>query len=89
MKNLWTSVASALLALALLWPAGCKSGGHATDGAPTAACPVCAHEGDLACVCVDVGPDTPSCRCGGQVYYFCSTECRADFEAHPERYLPR
>lgn len=53
---------------------------------PTAECPVCAHEGDLACVCVHVEPDTPSCECDGKTYWFCSEECRADFRAHPERY---
>lgn len=55
------------------------------DG-PTAECPVCKHEGDLACLCVHVEPDTPNCECNGQKYYFCSDQCRADFLAHPERY---
>lgn len=88
MKPASTNLASALLFVALLLPAGCKSGGQAPDG-PTAECPVCAHEGDLACVCVHVEPDTPRCECGDEVYYFCSTQCRDDFEAHPERYRKR
>jgi len=76
---------AALAALLLL--AGCSSTPAA--GGPTAECPVCKHEGDLACVCVHVGADTPHCECAGQTYYFCSDECRKDFEAHPERYLSR
>lgn len=56
---------------------------------PTAECPVCKHEGDLACLCVHVEADTPRCACNGETYYFCSDECRADFEADPERYLPQ
>jgi YHS domain-containing protein len=38
---------------------------------------------------VPVEADTPRCECDGQIYYFCSEECRADFQAHPERYLQR
>ena len=72
-------------AAALLVLAACVTSPPVTDG-PTAECPVCRHEGDLACVCVHIQSDTPSCACAGRVYYFCSEECRADFLAHPERY---
>jgi hypothetical protein len=80
-----------LLLLALASPAACRSGGGgpAAEGELLAECPVCKHEGDLACVCVRVTPDTPSCRCDQRTYYFCSEECRASFEQHPERYAPR
>jgi YHS domain-containing protein len=80
-----------LLAFALLLvPASCRSAARgASATGPTAECPVCKHEGDLACVCVHVEPDTPRCECAGEVYYFCSDECRADFQRHPERYAPR
>jgi hypothetical protein len=77
---------AALAALLLL--SGCSSNPPAADGR-TAECPVCRHEGDLACLCVYVEADTPHCECAGATYYFCSEECRADFEAAPERYLPR
>jgi YHS domain-containing protein len=53
---------------------------------PTAECPVCKHDGDLACLCVHVEADTPSCECDGKTFYFCSEQCRADFQADPERY---
>ena len=74
--------ASALLALAACTSTEVASG-------PTAECPVCKHEGDLACLCVHIGPDTPSCTCDGTTYWFCSEECRSDFQAHPERYVVR
>jgi hypothetical protein len=79
---------SAALAALLPFCSACSST-PADTGGPTAECPVCKHAGDLACVCVEVRPDTPRCTCKGETYYFCSDECRADFEAHPERYLPR
>jgi YHS domain-containing protein len=82
--------ASARLALAVLaFTFACRSPASAPDQGPTAECPVCRHEGDLACLCVPVEADTPRCECDGQIYYFCSEECRADFQAHPERYLQR
>jgi hypothetical protein len=80
-----SNLESAALA-AFLFLTGCSSTPAAAG--LTAECPVCRHEGDLACVCVRVEPDTPRCECAGKTYYFCSDECRADFEAHPERYLP-
>ena len=77
---------SAALA-ALLVLTGCRTS-PPYDG-PTAECPVCKHEGDLACLCVHIGPDTPSCTCDGATYWFCSQECRRDFLEHPERYVER
>jgi len=84
--RLRATFASAVLA-ALVFLSGCTSAPPAAG--PTAECPVCKHEGDLACVCVHVEPDTPRCECAGETFYFCSEECRADFTAHPERYLER
>lgn len=52
-----------------------------------AECLVCKSEGDLACVDVAVLPDTPSTQYRGTTYYFCSEQCRRDFETHPEKYL--
>ena len=71
---------------ALLSLTGCATERAQPDGT-TAECPVCKHEGDLACLCVHVEPDAPSCTCAGKTYYFCSDECRADFLKKPERYL--
>jgi hypothetical protein len=54
-----------------------------------AECPVCKTEGDLACVCVRVRGDTPSSSYCGCRYYFCSEECKKNFERTPGKYLKR
>jgi len=54
-----------------------------------ARCPVCDYEGDLACIDVKVGPQTPSAEWNGKTYYFCSWRCRRDFERTPEQYIRR
>ena len=82
-----TPFASATLA-ALLALSACVSSARPEDG-PTEECPVCRFEGDLACVCVHVEADTPSCECAGETLYFCSEECRAAFLERPERYRRR
>ena len=64
--------------------AACRSA--APHDGPSAECPVCKHEGDLACLCVHVEADTPRCECDGETYYFCSEQCREDFLADPARY---
>lgn len=56
---------------------------------PTAECPVCRENGDLACLRVTVREATPRTEHGGRVYYFCSEECRAEFERHPEKYASK
>jgi hypothetical protein len=78
------AVAAALLAFA-----GACGSPQVKSNVATAECPVCKHEGDLACLCVAIEADTPHCQCGDTTYYFCSDECRAHFEAHPDRYLPK
>jgi len=82
MSPLRRVLGSAVLAALLL--AACRT--PTVDGIHTAECPVCKHEGDLACLCVHIESDTPSCECAGKTFYFCSEECRADFVEHPERY---
>jgi hypothetical protein len=54
-----------------------------------AQCLVCKSEGDLACVDVTVRADTPRTVFHGTTYYFCSEQCRTDFEKDPQKYLPR
>jgi Cu+-exporting ATPase len=76
--------------LAVLLALGSACGSPQTAASIDAAeCPVCKHEGDLACVNVQIEPGTPRCECAGKIYYFCSDECRTHFQADPERYLPR
>jgi len=52
-----------------------------------AECLVCKSEGDLACVGVKVHSDTPRTEYMGRTYYFCSEQCRKQFEKDPHRYL--
>jgi YHS domain-containing protein len=78
---------AAVLLLSALAPVGACRTAPPPEG-PTAECLVCKHEGDLACVRVRVEADTPRCECGGETYYFCTEESRADFRERPERYRP-
>jgi YHS domain-containing protein len=79
-----------LLLVAALALSACRSTPMDASGGETLAeCSVCRQEGDLACVRVHVDETTPRCECDGQIYYFCSDECRGDFQLHPERYTFR
>lgn len=81
---------SALLAGLPCILAGCTAAGPCVDdGVPRAQCLVCRKNGDLACVCVKVLPDTPRTEYRGGTFYFCSEDCRRDFERDPQRYLPK
>jgi YHS domain-containing protein len=76
-----------LLGLALLFALGCTSTRAPDPNAVHAQCPVCKHEGDLACVDVVVDPQTPHATFGGRTYYFCSDDCRTRFERRPSDYV--
>jgi hypothetical protein len=83
-----------LLVASLAAPAltGCRASASVAievDDPTRAHCPVCEAEGDLACLCVRVGPDTPSSTYLGRTYYFCSTQCKQDFDRKPAKYVPR
>jgi len=54
-----------------------------------AVCTVCQCTGDLGCMDVEIGPNTPHAEFGGRTYYFCSEACRADFEREPSTYVER
>jgi hypothetical protein len=56
-----------------------QSGKHAE-------CLVCKENADLACVDLTVDRDTPHADYNGKTYYFCSDECKRDFQKHPEKY---
>jgi hypothetical protein len=79
---------SALIGLCLA-AASCAGPARSALSEPRAGhaeCPVCRCEGDLACVDVVIGGDTPSAVVGGTTYYFCSESCRDDFLSRPERF---
>jgi YHS domain-containing protein len=85
--TLLAAAAAALMALAI---GGCAaSPASREDGRPTAECPVCRENADLACLSVKIADDTPRTEYRGKMYYFCSTECKAEFEKHPEKYAGR
>ena len=75
-------------ALAALLVAGCASVPDRDPASGCANCPVCLHQADLACVCVKVGPNTPSCEWNGRTWYFCSEECRKAFLSDPRHFTP-
>ena len=51
-----------------------------------AECLVCKKNADLACVDVDVTGKTPFADYGGKRYYFCSDDCKAEFQKNPEKF---
>jgi YHS domain-containing protein len=50
-------------------------------------CLVCKKNADLACVDVDVDSKTPFLDFSGKRYYFCSDECRLEFQKNPAKYV--
>jgi len=86
-----TAAIAALVLGAFLAPVACvgPSTNEIADASQHAQCLVCKSEGDLACVDVRVKSDTPRTTYKGATYYFCSDQCRKDFEKDPERYLAR
>lgn len=51
-----------------------------------ARCSVCLTRGDWACVDVVIKDQTPRYEHEGQVWWFCSAECRTDFVNAPRRF---
>ena len=73
---------------------GCASESHSASASDTSAagyahaeCLVCKHEADLACLDVAVGDKTPRATYQGKEYYFCSNDCKKEFEKNPEKYI--
>ena len=54
-----------------------------------AECLVCKKNADLACVEVEVNAKTPRADFAGKTYYFCSDECKAEFQKNPTKYLSK
>ncbi len=86
-----TMVISGLLAGIL---GGCAANQSATASAKSTAacavhseCLVCKKNADLACVDVDVDGKTPFLDFSGKRYYFCSDECRAEFQKNPAKFV--
>lgn len=78
----------AALALLVLALGACQASRPQAAPAPGhACCPVCTCRGDLPCIDVNVDGKTPWVDYQGQRYYFCSEDCRCDFEAHPQEFM--
>lgn len=70
--------------------AGCAtSSSESAKKGPTETCHVCRYNNDLSCVCVNVKDSTPRTSYQGTNYFFCSDDCRKDFEKKPAKYLPK
>ena len=77
----------------------CILGGCAADSTPSASsktaaacavhseCLVCKKNADLACIDVDVDGKTPFLDYSGKRYYFCSDECRSEFQKNPMKFV--
>ena len=52
-----------------------------------AECLVCKKSADLACIDVDVDGKTPWLDFAGKRYYFCSDECRSEFQKSPAKFV--
>lgn len=59
----------------------------AASSANHAQCLVCKYNADLACIDITVDDKTPRTTYLGQTYYFCSEECRTQFQQTPAKYL--
>jgi hypothetical protein len=79
------------LVLGLFAASSCRTDASSSVQVPAghAICPVCRAQGDLACQDVAIRPETPSSEHLGVTYYFCSQQCREDFDRDPETYLGR
>ena len=92
MKSALTAIVTVLLLAAV---GGCAShDDQASQGAAArplamsnhAECTVCKKNADLACVDVAVDDKTPREQYQGRTYYFCSDDCRKDFDKNPSKY---
>ena len=56
-------------------------------GQPKVVDPVCAYFSDMGCIHIMVDENTPNSNYEGVTYYFCSKECKVDFDKDPLKYL--
>ena len=82
-----------LIATMLAVLGGCASNGDSStreaSSAAHAECCVCKYNNDLACVDVTVTDTTPRAVYQGKTYYFCSDDCRKDFQNRPDKWARR
>lgn len=81
-----------ILFLLLFAVIGCASTGPQTltqSGQHIAEDPVCAYFSDMGCIDVAVMENTPQSTYEGEIYYFCSQQCKIDFDKKPSKYLTK
>ena len=57
--------------------------------APVQQCLVCRHKRDFSCLSVPKEPATPHAQLAGRTYWFCSENCRCEFQKDPKPFLPK
>ena len=76
-----------LLLLMITGCAGTSTSSSSKKEHPLVVDPVCAYFSDMGCINITVEENTPKSSYGGVTYYFCSTECKVDFDKNPSKYL--
>ena len=66
---------------------GCSSTQVALKDRPRVVDPVCAYYADMGCINIIMFDSTPRSVYNGSTYYFCSEECKEDFDKHPEKFF--
>ncbi|CAG1771569.1 Copper-transporting P-type ATPase [uncultured bacterium] len=61
--------------------------GSSKKGQPLVIDPVCAYLSDMGCINIVADESTPKSTHEGITYYFCSKECKEDFDKNPSKYL--
>jgi YHS domain-containing protein len=94
MKN-WMRLTPLVMFATLGMMAGCASAPSspvamstepAAHKAAHAECLVCKKNADMACVDVDLDAKTPFTDYNGKRYYFCSDDCRSEFQKDPAKF---
>jgi YHS domain-containing protein len=57
--------------------------------APVQQCLVCRYKRDFSCLSVPATASTPHTQHAGRTYWFCSENCRCEFEKRPAPFLPK
>lgn len=72
----------------LLAITGCANTiGSSKKGQPLVIDPVCAYLSDMGCINIVADESTPKSTYEGVTYYFCSEECKKDFDKNPSKYF--
>lgn len=51
-------------------------------------CPVCRHRRDFSCLTVEKTSATPRASFDGRDWWFCSENCRCEFQESPKSFVP-